>query len=29
VPMSTYEKLQLVTSVVSLIVAILTYTHKK
>ena len=29
VPMSTYEKLQLVISVVSLIVAILTYTHKK
>nr|DAX09397.1 MAG TPA: Putative Holin-like Toxin (Hol-Tox) [Caudoviricetes sp.] len=28
-PMSTYEKLQLVISVVSLIVAILTYTHKK
>ena len=27
--MSTYEKLQLVISVVSLIVAILTYTHKK
>ena len=29
VPMSTYEKLQLVIYVVSLIVAILTYTHKK
>ena len=29
VPMSTYEKIQLVISVVSLIVAILSYTHKK
>ena len=29
VPMSTYEELQLVVSVALLIVAILTYTHKK
>lgn len=29
VPMSTYEELQLIVSVALLIVAILTYTHKK
>ena len=29
VPMSTYEELQLITSVAMLIIAILTYTHKK